>query len=792
MAKWGTFKWGTAKWGGSAGAQPEPNGRWVYKLLVDWDGSWTNEAARCTAVRGEGGRQFYVGKGGTSFERIQPTEFTFTLKNHDMRYESYNTSSPLYGNIAPGKAVEFYQIDLETGTQYPLISGRIKDIQPVSGRFEVSMIVVDGLEWLAQAQITIPEKYGAYVSECIRYVLDQAQYPGAREVDASACPVPFFNPDKVIALDCIRDLADAGLGTVFCSKRGTLKYYDLSRTSFTTHMLDQSQVSKEWITRQKWDTVRNDIETVASQWGTTALEEVWSLGYPIPLNTGETYSVKAEFDEARVAQPIRGEDYDGGLTAEGFVPGVGYSTYAPYFTCWLTDITSTSATVWMRNDAGNGLILSFLRIRGNRLKTKKLTYPAKDEASIKKWGPRRLRLESIYLQDRGFASAFAPLLLAHLKEPSRDPVVTVRNRPEALAIELFDKLELTSAQLGISETFDVGYLSYRWVGDSGGQDFEVSIYTQHVLYSNSAITAQPYYPISNTPGPATPYGSGDCLETGANAQGTNGPIALSGSGTIDVGAPTLTIVVDRWLRPSSHSSHTFIEIDARREAFASGNWGTSDVVDFSTVVAYNSGGAAVATGTAISSGAGNGVWRYRFDNEGPVYCHTIVLSAPNPERTYTLGAYVAGASGVPATDQVAGSPALVVGNWYAVQNDGGGGGWRTNGAAPYCWSVRVGTSAGNNDVFSLGLDYIGATATLLKTVGAAGGAAYAEAVDALTARGYFRATQSVYYIGPNETGDLSDNSGTVGYSLYNVTTEDDTRIMVRGVSIYNSCPGGAG
>lgn len=793
MAKYGTFVYSSAKYGtGSAAPQPVITADWVYILNIKWSG-WTNEAGRCVMAAGYRGRQFYVGKGGETFERIQPGEFTFTVDNSGLRFDPYNSSGPLYGSVEPGKAAEFSAKYVPTGTTYRIFTGHIKDIRPVSYRNQAQIIVTDDLQWLADQDITIPTAYNVKVSDCIGLTLDAAKYPYARSIAASNCPVTFFDPQQANALDTIRSLSDAGLGTVFVDRFGKLQYYDLSKTGQPTTTIDQAIIRKEITVTQPWDNVRNKITCVANRYGYGVLEEIWRLDEPIGVPASSVVSINITFDQARVMPPVRDDDYDTSSTYEDFVSGVGYLHEYFWFTVYLTNITSTGCTVNISNNETDYLYLSWLRLRGNKIENKKLTFESTDAASMAK-GPRRLKIDSEYLQDRGFAAAYPGLLLAHLKNPSKAPVITLDTRPDSLGVDLLDKIHLTSAKLNIDATYDVGYISYKWLTPNG-QSFEQSIYLQNILYSTVHIDPQQYYPTvppipehnPNTGGPVTPgTGTQACLLTGT----ATGPYPVGGT-TIDNATPSKSVNCGLWFRRSSNPYRTYIEVDAKWESFTGNVWAPDNAFDFSEVAIIGPTGSADGYGHLMGSKVVDGVRRYNFSNGDDKYCRSLRFKLDPATAGYAVGATIE--MGVVDASNSAGTviSGLSVGAMYAIEGYGGPS-YADSGSSRYIYFLNIGYTG--SDVWGLvgGLSFYAGYVNCEDPVGPL---VYAEehVGDGNHGRLYLIAQETNITLSfPAESpASWGDNHGSTGYILYHATGGGGKRVTIKSIKYYNVCEGTA-
>ena len=731
---------------------------------------------------------------------MQPGEFTFDLDNFDGRFDPYNSSGPLYGSIEPGKQLQFSVKYNPTGTTYRLFTGNIKDIRPTSQRATVQIIATDALQWLAEQDITIPTAFNATVDRAINLTLDAASYPYQRAIAASSCPITYFDPQQANALDTIRELAYAGLGTVFVDRSGNLKYYDRTTTGQPTHTLDQAVLLKQITITQPWDTVRNKITTVANRFGYGPVEEIWRLDEPIGIPGNSSTSFKIEFDAAQVLQPERGVDYLGYGTLEGFIAGVGHTSVNYLFTVYLTNITSRGATVNASNNMAGYSYLA-LTIRGRKLVNKKISFESIDATSAAK-GPRRLRIDSPWLQDRGYAAAYAPLLLAHLKDPSKDPVITLEARPDGLSIDLLDKVTITSAKLGINNAYDVGYISYQW-GETTGQKFTQTLHLHNILYSTAAITSQPYYPELPPVPPVQPpvvppieppERRIDCTQSYPAISGANGPVVING-GVLDNSTTTSQFQLRRWFRDQYHPYRTYVDIDARWEVLTGGVWTLDTSFDFASVNALNSLGVGVATGGLSGAQVSDGIRRYYFSNTHPYYVDRIgfTLDAnPTGEPGYrkidSVVATVTDTAGSTAGTLVTG---LGSGNLYAIESSGvylyEVEAWREctlfvikydGGTFEGSWGAYKATNGG---------PWLVSTTTSTNVP-------KAEQIDDSHFRIFLQYTSSLELIagGNNYPNDTGNDTGTLSFTVYNAVRDGgaDKRVTIRSINVYNTCEGG--
>jgi len=195
--KYGTFKYGDGtKYGLSAIPDLTSDGEVVWIVSIDWDGTgYTNEADNLTALSGFCGAEHYVGYSGDGFESFQPAKYTLTMTDHDRRYDALNADSPLYPYVMPGRDAQIAVYIRETGATIPLITGTITDIQPVSGREEVTFVIEDGMRDL-DTDVSIGIVSNATIDQCIGLTLDAAGWNGARNLRPTNQPVQIYSAES--------------------------------------------------------------------------------------------------------------------------------------------------------------------------------------------------------------------------------------------------------------------------------------------------------------------------------------------------------------------------------------------------------------------------------------------------------------------------------------------------------------------------------------------------------------------------------------------------------------------
>ena len=130
----------------------------TYGFAVDWNGDSylddVNESERVLKWSTSRGRERIFNPSGNGFNPYEIGRLTVTLDNHDGRYNPWNTDSPLYGNIMPGRNMQF-KVALYSSTStfehdsYFVFTGTVTDIQMNGHNKTANLICEDGWLFLA-------------------------------------------------------------------------------------------------------------------------------------------------------------------------------------------------------------------------------------------------------------------------------------------------------------------------------------------------------------------------------------------------------------------------------------------------------------------------------------------------------------------------------------------------------------------------------------------------------------------------------------------------------------------
>lgn len=494
MARYNTFKYGGAKYGTTPTTTIL-----LWTCIVDWDGdgyyTGENEAAVMMDLSVTRGRDHFIVPSGVGFEAYKAGRATVILDNDDGRYNPYNTSSPLYPNVTPGKSVRLGVKNGNLGENYSLMRGKIDDIQPFARgkRQLVRLEIVDGQEFLRGRTVKLGEDHNEGPAEgdfwtsgkWVDRILDHVNWPTPEwgwdydwqdDInDGIYHELPyawFWLRDAMIS---VRELEVAeGTGMFLHARDGFAKFLASDFTQNKLVVLDESELLYDISLPQPWETLRNQIQVRVHQ---TLFHDLnltfWLIGgdgdVAISVLAGATFVTDAEFkyfnyrivpaneaivfDFSSVSSGAPLNDLDGDVVVS-FKDGE----------------VADGATIIFQNTGGTDGFIRELSVFGDAIYSKYQNWViSEDTISEDAYGSRVFKLDSPWVQESDWAKTMADNLLAALKDPTPYPVIKLEDRPDKqFGLDLFlDKVQFNSSTLEISRLFRIGKITHRWNQETG-------------------------------------------------------------------------------------------------------------------------------------------------------------------------------------------------------------------------------------------------------------------------------------------------------------------------------------
>jgi hypothetical protein len=532
VAKYGSFKYG-AEFYGDGSINTVENLLWAVQ--IDWDGDGvfdgTNEAGRLVGLRIERGRDNYLSFSGVGFERYSAGRATIHLDNDDERFNAFNTSSPLYQQILPGRFVRIGVRDVANDTYHELIRGKIEDIQPflAGNRQLVRIEVVDGQRFLEGRNIRLSYKrdaqnpansgvefmwtYGRWADRILS--AEGANWPDdewPRTYDVTEDYQGWDNPGSTEnfygwlehgwfwdrdALQAMRELEEAELGTFLHARNGEARFLSSHFTYDNLVEIYEDEVLRDITTPQPWEIVRNQISVDVNQVFSysTSPVTVWQAGgtdnNAILVEAGSSIALDAKFN-AQFSSLVYGDgivpyNTNWVITANTAADGTGTNISSDFYATFVGGTGyygDGGAVIVFNNNASNGYITD-IQLNGYfRYRPKTLSISDKDATSQSVYGNRILKLDTPWVQQTSYAQTITSFLVSKLKDPEPLPTIKIQNRPDKqFGLDLYvDAVNFVSDKLGIDNIYRIGKITHEWLNETG----------QHVL---TTLKLEPYFAI---------------------------------------------------------------------------------------------------------------------------------------------------------------------------------------------------------------------------------------------------------------------------------------------------------
>lgn len=283
------------------GASPTSSATFRWGIDVDWDGDGvfdgTNEATRLLQFQCTRGRKNWLQPNGQGFYPLSVGAFHITLDNYDGKYDVWNTSSPLYPNVEPGKDVRIRVVDVQTEACYDVFYGIVTDIVPsgYGANAIVNITVEDGLRYLRNNySFGLSGGVSSWTAQqIIEYILSDCGWRWGTSISFSSfATIPYYLSDgSKSALDDINkiigDYDEFGSGiSLFVATDGTAKNAGTevgALGDMSANLLKDLSISSPYTTR------RNIVKYSWSTYGSTVPTILTYPASTSTITTGNTY-----------------------------------------------------------------------------------------------------------------------------------------------------------------------------------------------------------------------------------------------------------------------------------------------------------------------------------------------------------------------------------------------------------------------------------------------------------------------------------------------------------------------
>lgn len=373
-----------------------------------------------------------------------PATMPLELDNESRDYSPDNTTSPLYGDIGPGKPV--LVAATFQGTEYPLFHGYVDDfqIQPFVTDRSVEMTTVDLLGYMGEQTISTELYAGLRTGQAIHKVLDAIEWPvEKRIVDPGATVIPWWWEDGTTASEAVDKIqkSEGPPSICYIDAIGNFVFRDrhhriLTPTSRDVQgnfvMTDDEEASGDGIAYSPdftydigWKDLINSVEfDVDQRQPSPQPTEIYSSDDTLTIVAGQTKEIAVSSTDPfyDAITPVDGTDFD----LEGIV------------TVSLSRTSGGSLTVRLTAGTG-GAIIHGMKVRATNVPvTNTVRIAVEEPDSISKFRKKSYNETAPWLNINdalavaniliGLRSTRLPIVTFTLKNGSRDRLFQILNR----------------------------------------------------------------------------------------------------------------------------------------------------------------------------------------------------------------------------------------------------------------------------------------------------------------------------------------------------------------------------
>ncbi len=224
-----------------------------WRFYVDWDddGAYNHAIEDISAYVLAGEGQFWEFRRGRNYASqltgvSTAGGLTLPLLNPDGRFSRYNSASPIYGSMLPGRRVKLTAT--YGGLTYVRFLGRLEriDTQPELGGFHTATLYAVGvLQWVNENEVSVAPQTNILTGDAITAVLDAISFPAAdRLIDTGQTTMTRWRTSgKVSALYAIREIAATESGEIWETSDGKLRYEDRHHRLLGDHQTSRANFS---------------------------------------------------------------------------------------------------------------------------------------------------------------------------------------------------------------------------------------------------------------------------------------------------------------------------------------------------------------------------------------------------------------------------------------------------------------------------------------------------------------------------------------------------------------------
>ena len=467
-----------------------------YSLLVDWnnDGDFGDASEDVTTdvleLQWERGRDVASQLTG----RYISGQLEAILKDITGKYASFNSASPLYGNILPGRKVQVqagsgsfpydFPIQFNDGVKW---TGFLDSIEPqptVQGWQTARLIAFGPLGARSDRKVSVAMQTAITTSAAITVILDEIGWPaGDRSLDTGKTTLTRWWVDREQFLGALREVEATESGFILETKDGKIAFENRHHRLAAPHITSQATFSDAPAAALSYrDPIRqidslpflfNIFEAQVRLFAVGTLAVLWThpetgASSPLVTRNGGSITLWANYpnpDSATDAfavnawtTPVATTDYLANSASDG-----GGTNLTSSIAIVATKFAKAMKLVITNNHATLDAYMTFLQARGTPVtQADPVRIVGEDATSQTTYGERTSPISPEWLPDTSEAQEWADFHLGIYKDPIPFMEISIIGNKsaaylsEALNRDIGDRITLvanTRAKLGINRDF---------------------------------------------------------------------------------------------------------------------------------------------------------------------------------------------------------------------------------------------------------------------------------------------------------------------------------------------------
>jgi len=468
----------------------------VYDLDVDWSGNTdftgTGENLDMTRVRsieitrGRDRASQLVGKSSAS-------RFKAVLDNRSGDYSSYNTSSPISGNVLPNRVIRLRGTSAAQ-TDKPVWRGFLTRLIPVpstGGGDNVAILEgVGPLGQINEEKISLAMRTSETTDVTLGAILDETQWAaGDRSLDVGKTTIVRFWADRVFPLTPMQQIEEVEAGFLFETNDGKIAFNNRHARLAGDALTSQATYSDAGGAARPYSVLRqvdplenifNSFEATVQLYTIEAIATLWTLAQvgsaSVSISPGDSFTWWARYPNPDSATDTLGVDaWTTPVTATDFnfnsQAGGGGSDITSDIALVATKFANTMKLVFTNNHATSTAFVQDLKARGTGITADDPIFIREEDASSRtKYGDRTWPLRSRFIPNTQEAFDWAKFHLGIYKDPIPHLSMSYwANRDENMLDEMLlreigDRVTVTAnndAGLGINQDFFIEQIKHK-------------------------------------------------------------------------------------------------------------------------------------------------------------------------------------------------------------------------------------------------------------------------------------------------------------------------------------------